>query len=301
MDKNRFSRSKESVKLPASLKSRFLINKKKDFTFEIKVEYIPRINNNRSYSGCNRLYNYGRKAFYYLFEEESWTIHTNDHRFKKEILEVASTSRCSNIKFKISSLLTAYFYKQNFIPNRVRHKYYNRIRTLLLEKEKVMDERTKKDLSNNRRTKTYIRFSYKQRSIYLGKFIRCREENCVLPCAVILSQGRQKCADHVKSYYQEIERKSNNIIKGKDKVGNIRTTFANKNIWSNRLGIRYVKHAREKIIANERYQYVKYNSYTPLAKEFNKLQLPRIDRFLRKQKKLGTTGVEIGVENINDL
>ncbi|GES79256.1 hypothetical protein GLOIN_2v1779171 [Rhizophagus clarus] len=55
------------------------------------------------------------------------------------------------------------------------------------------------DNSNNRRTKTYIRFVYRVHVIYLGFYLSCNE-NCNLPAASVMSNKRWRCGEH----YNEI-------------------------------------------------------------------------------------------------
>ncbi|CAB4445196.1 unnamed protein product [Rhizophagus irregularis] len=50
---------------------------------------------------------------------------------------------------------------------------------------------------SNRRTKTYIRFSSGEHVIYLGFYIHCGCGPCYLPSAVILSNNRWGCNEHI--------------------------------------------------------------------------------------------------------
>ncbi|GBB86121.1 hypothetical protein RclHR1_12590002 [Rhizophagus clarus] len=55
------------------------------------------------------------------------------------------------------------------------------------------------DSSNNRRTKTYIRFANRDHVIYLGFYLRYKLE-CNLPAASVMSNKRWRCGEH----YNEI-------------------------------------------------------------------------------------------------
>ncbi|GES84942.1 hypothetical protein GLOIN_2v1772827 [Rhizophagus clarus] len=102
------------------------------------------------------------------------------------------------------------------------------------------------DSSNNRSTKTYIRFANRDHVIYLEFYLPCKLE-CNLPAASVMSNKRWRCGEHyneinachksgrhvprdAKYYADELKRRA------KKKKGSSREV---KHIHSNRLGISY--------------------------------------------------------------
>ncbi|PKY50561.1 hypothetical protein RhiirA4_423837 [Rhizophagus irregularis] len=79
-------------------------------------------------------------------------------------------------------------------------KYFVRIRQLLQEKYLALRNRVESDKMNNKRTKTYIRFSSGDHMIYLGFFFSCggfKDNNhCILPAAYVLSRNCWRCNEH---------------------------------------------------------------------------------------------------------
>jgi hypothetical protein len=65
-----------------------------------------------------------------------------------------------NVKFRIMKFLTAVFAALP-IPIKVQNKYYCKIRDLLVIQYKLIINRQKSLTNNNRKTYTYIKFSYK--------------------------------------------------------------------------------------------------------------------------------------------
>ena len=71
--------------------------------------------------------------------------------------------------------------------------YFNRIRQLLIIQRKALDNHLNSKQWNDRKTKTFIKFSYKHMMFYLGFFEMCP---CKNPAAVVQSNGRIGCHMH---------------------------------------------------------------------------------------------------------
>jgi hypothetical protein len=97
------------------------------------------------------------------------------------------------VKFRITKFLIIAFAALP-VPIKVRNKYYCRIRDLLVIQYKSIINRQKSLVSNNKETHTYIKFSYKHSTWYLGFWVPCYK--CSNPCAVVLSCNRKGCVQH---------------------------------------------------------------------------------------------------------
>ena len=79
------------------------------------------------------------------------------------------------------------------LPSKKRNYYFNRIRQLLIIQRKALDNRLNSKQWNDRKTKTFIKFSYKHTTFYLGFYEKCP---CGRPAAVVQSNGRIGCHMH---------------------------------------------------------------------------------------------------------
>ena len=93
-------------------------------------------------------------------------------------MTITSRSRVPNIKFCISKFLTMFFTHQMFIPNRIKNRYYNRLRSLLINQYNAINNRLTTDSSNDNTTKTFIKFSYRHTTVYLGFHRPCTNCGC---------------------------------------------------------------------------------------------------------------------------
>ncbi|RIA85706.1 hypothetical protein C1645_830388, partial [Glomus cerebriforme] len=160
----------------------------------------------KSGSGSNTMYCRSKSAAYFLFDfatTSNWYIHTNTTRgFEKcnnsSPYTVISGTKHPNLKFKISKCLTFFFQHQDYIPSRIKRKYFLRLRTLLLNQHAAMTQRFNLESSSNKRTNTFIRFSYKGYISYFGFFHKCSRDPCQLPCNYVLSNHRSFCHLHKK-------------------------------------------------------------------------------------------------------
>lgn len=209
------------------------------FPFEIKV-HVDHQFPIRSYAGCNRLYNTRKFTYYYLFNLNTWTIHTNNRLLftYANNYKINSTSRQPNEKYIITKMLTRMLHIQGKLPSRIRRKYFYRIRNLIYNQLLAIKSRDKKhnDQHDNRRTKTFIRFSYKKIAMYFGIYRPC---HCKLPACFVMSKGRFRCPHHVQEILQtqqlrqnQIDKSTHNPLIFKDHI---------KENTSNRLGIKYYR------------------------------------------------------------
>src|SRR5215470_5657967 len=154
----------------------------------------------KSYAGNHRLYNTRLNTYYYLLDLDTWTVHTNNPDFYRQVFikknkKVWSNTTKPNDKFRISKILTNIMFIQEFIPSRIRRKYFYRIVKLMLRQHHALKSRESKSRDKNRKTKTFFRFSYKKRSMYFGIYKKC---HCNLPACFIMSNNRFRCPNHEK-------------------------------------------------------------------------------------------------------
>ncbi|GBC02619.1 hypothetical protein RclHR1_04710007 [Rhizophagus clarus] len=206
--------------------------------------------------GAGTLFN-TKKARYYLLSlslfsttnisTNYFSVFTNDTDLPGTHQQIfSSTSKSPNINFLIGNFLTFVFNLNRQFPSHVVTKYFSRLRVLLKEKLCSIRTRMDSDSSNNRHTKTYIRFANRDHVIYLGFYLRCKLE-CNLPATSVMSNKRWRCGEHyneinvchpsghhvprdAKYYADELKHRA------KKKKGNPREV---KHIYSNRLGISY--------------------------------------------------------------
>ena len=231
----------------------------------------------KSCSGAHRLYNTRKGNTYFLLgfsNEDRWTIHTNQNRLHNtERSLVSSTSKIPNNKFRISQCLTHVFRNQTAIPSRVRRKYFNRIRSLMLQQLDALVARKISTADNNRRTKTFFKFSYRKTTFFFGIYQPCR---CGLPAAYVLSNNRVRC---------HIHQKENIITPAPPQQPNHMTINMNrtKEIWSNRLGIKYQKNINQ--YKDSPYLSDKcFTLYQRKDTQLTKAQTQRLERYLKSPK-----------------
>src|ERR1700722_14580824 len=196
----------------------------------------------KSYAGVNRLYNTRKTCHYYLLDIEKWKFHTNDPKFycyQEDAFmnkTVFSTSRKPNTKFVVSKCLSDFFCRQKIIPSRIRNKYFNRIRQLMLQQYDAIKSRVSSRNPSNRKTKTYFRFNYKNSSFYLGIYNAC---GCGLPSPYVMSNNRFQCAHHLKEITQTHNSAKSRVSQRKEPVNPLENHV--KYIQNERLGLGYEK------------------------------------------------------------
>src|SRR5688572_27359744 len=152
--------------------------------------------------GVNTLYSVNKGNTYFLLDIDkitdgnTWTIHTNNYRyaFTSKYTRI-SDKQIPNDRFLISNFLTYWFRTQKVIPSKKRNYYFNRIRQLLVTQKRAIDNRKKGITLRNRNTKTFIKFSYKHTTFYLGFYEGC---HCGLPAATVQSNDHFRCHVHGK-------------------------------------------------------------------------------------------------------
>src|SRR5436190_21934683 len=72
-------------------------------------------------------------------------------------------------------------------------KHFNRLHQLLLDKYLNTSNRIRSRTKNNRHTKTFIKFSVKKCTFYLGPYYGC---HCSVPSPYVMSCNRFCCATH---------------------------------------------------------------------------------------------------------
>src|ERR1700733_2650724 len=156
------------------------------------------------FRGKNTLYNTRKSNSYVLLDISSLSeqrpgqkktikIITNSEEILEKngnIFRASLDKDKPNEKFIISKYLTSVLLSLP-INRSARNKFYNRIRTLLLEKLVAIRNRKSSTLSNNRETSTFIRFSYRHRTWYLGFYIPCTI--CREVCSKVMSNSRTFC------------------------------------------------------------------------------------------------------------
>ena len=117
--------------------------------------------------GTNTLYSKNKGNTFFLLDlnglpsDNTWNILTNNYQFyNKNPYPFISDKEIPNDKFLISKFLMYFFRCQKVIPSRKRNYYYNRIRQLLIIQKKALDNHLNSKQWNDRKTKTFIKFSY---------------------------------------------------------------------------------------------------------------------------------------------
>ena len=176
-----------------------LNNNNQKFHYQMEFVECDATQANRSV-GANTLYSKNKGNTYFLLDlnglpsDNTWNIMTNNYRFyNKNPYPFISDKEVPNDRFLISKFLTYFFRNQNVIPSRKRNYYFNRIRQLLIIQRKALDNRLNSKQWNDRKTKTFIKFSYKHTTFYLGFYEMCP---CKRPAAVVQSNGRIGCHMH---------------------------------------------------------------------------------------------------------
>ena len=129
---------------------------------EIVID-ISKINTNytpKHYKGNFIIYNRRKGNSFFLFDIENWKTHTNN-RFvteeSKRTTSFVSDKIKPNLKFTTSQFLTSFFKNQKVIPNRVRNKYFNRLRDLLIVQRQAIESRSNKlEFKNNNETRCLL-------------------------------------------------------------------------------------------------------------------------------------------------
>lgn len=187
----------------------YLPSKLKYFNFKLSNVFT---NVSCDTRGCGTLYN-TKIARYYLLEcfrssvddtdpnrKNCHRIYTNDEFHYTMAADppqrkILSTSKSVNISYIIGNYLNFTFSLNKQFPRAIVTKYFHRLRQLLLQQISAVSQRLTSTSSKNRRTRTFIRFSYKSHVIYLGIFLRCNE-SCPLPCHYVMSNNRFRCGMH---------------------------------------------------------------------------------------------------------
>lgn len=152
--------------------------------------------------GSNRLYSTRRGNCYFQLDpspdqDNCYMIHTNSSLlFTANPFKFQSDCPSSNLKFILSKFLTFFFSCQTRIPSRAHRKYFNRIRQLLLTQRVTSLAHWSSSHQNNRRTRTFIQFRYRQSCFYLGLYFGC--PYCKLPAAYVMSRFHHACHMHNK-------------------------------------------------------------------------------------------------------
>src|SRR6202044_3303591 len=149
------------------------------------IEYTCwRSTDDSDFRGKNNLYNTRKGNSYVLLDISSFSeqcpgqkktikIVTNSEEILRKngnIFRATSDKDNPNEKFIISKYLTSVLLSLP-INRSTRNKFYNRIRTLLLDKLVAIRNRKSSTLSNNRETSTFIRFSYRCSTLMVFGFL----------------------------------------------------------------------------------------------------------------------------------
>jgi hypothetical protein len=126
--------------------------------------------------GYNKIYEIKRSRcfFFELADLQSNTndihlkIHTNDYYISTTPLRYKSTSRFPNVNYQISKMLTHFFVLQKVLPCHIQQKYFQMIKSKLLDRINGIKSRVEQSNSSNRTTKCFFNFTYKKYRFYLG-------------------------------------------------------------------------------------------------------------------------------------
>ncbi|POG65230.1 hypothetical protein GLOIN_2v1668648, partial [Rhizophagus irregularis DAOM 181602=DAOM 197198] len=149
------------------------------FSFDVSFHKFHVTRSNRA--GCNKIYEIRRsKSFFFELADPSANtndihlkIHTNDYHMKTTPISYSSTCSFPNLKFQISKMLQYFFSHQKVLPRSIQKKYFNLIRSKLLDRYFLVKSRADKITQRNSQTKTFFNFSYKRYRFHFGIFTPC--------------------------------------------------------------------------------------------------------------------------------
>jgi hypothetical protein len=118
---------------------------KNSFLISFKKFHVTRLNR----AGSNKIYEINRlKSFFFELADQPQStnnihlkIYTNDYHIKSTPISYNSTSLLPNIKFQVSTMLTHFFSHQYVIPRRIQQKYFQLIRSKLLDRIDMIKSR----------------------------------------------------------------------------------------------------------------------------------------------------------------
>jgi hypothetical protein len=160
-------------------------------------------------TGCDRrgsgqLYEHRIGRFYLLrlshktlapIDNNFFVMHNNEDLPDLAKRSYSSTTKKPNMNYVLATFLTSVFAYNHQFPKNIVSNYFNRLKTLLKDKLLALRNRLYSDKENNRKTTTYIKFSYKTYVIYLGFYLQC-SANCCQPSAYVMSLNRWRCSKH---------------------------------------------------------------------------------------------------------
>ncbi|PKY52749.1 hypothetical protein RhiirA4_470579 [Rhizophagus irregularis] len=188
-------------------------------------------------AGCNKIYEIRRsKSFFFELANRVTNtndihlkIYTNDYHMKKTPISYNSTCRFPNLKYQISKMLQHFFSHQKVIPRSIQKKYFNLIRSKLLDRHFHIKSHAEQLSVQNRRTKTFFNFTYKRYRFHFGIYI---------PCCVT-HQRSINIFHNIKNDSQTHNNTFNNKQNHAIRLFNEWKNRNKKHIYSNRLGISY--------------------------------------------------------------
>lgn len=114
-----------------------------------------------------------------------------------------STSKLLNHKFQISNMFTHFFIHQKVIPRRIQRKYFDMIRSCLIERITLLSSRGNSTTTSNRQTKTFFSFTYKKYRFAFSIYTPCNHHYDT----ALNNSWVFKCStthlDNIESYYKE--------------------------------------------------------------------------------------------------
>ena len=122
-----------------------------------------------------------------------------------------------------------------WIPKRIQNKYFGRIKDLIVTTAQATSNRVSSLSTNNRQTRTFIKFSYKNMTFYFGMFWKC--QSCDRPCAFVRSDYRTTCCLHHKD---QITTPTPPLLKKESQQSHL-GDYKKTRISSKRLGLSYDK------------------------------------------------------------
>lgn len=100
-------------------------------------------------------------------------MHNNEDLQDSPGKNYQTASKLPNLNYLLATYLTTVFsFNWQFLKS-IMDKYFNRLKILLKEKFAALQSRTTPTIFNNRKTKTFIKFSYKTYVIYFRFYFHC--------------------------------------------------------------------------------------------------------------------------------
>ena len=208
------------------------IRKKQELWLEIqKITTKP-----AKYTGTNTMFSTKNGSSFFLLDILYHKVVTNNKRLER--FRYFSNTVKVNDKYVISKFVWGIMKFLNLHKMESKNKIFSCIKCHMIITQQSLLKRMSEDSKNNKKTRTYFRFSVGSQTFYFGWYKSCNTSQCIAPIT-----SMNKVYKHCDKHSKEIQRgltpvpkvDSNRKENGHSHAGELRT------ITSQRLGLSYKK------------------------------------------------------------